>query len=35
VAVRGDPLRNISTLEQAQAVIKGGLAVKAPAGTVR
>jgi imidazolonepropionase-like amidohydrolase len=32
VAVRGDPLRDITTLEHVDAVIKGGALVKAPTG---
>jgi imidazolonepropionase-like amidohydrolase len=35
VAVRGDPLQDISILEQVDAVIKGGLVFKAPPGTTR
>jgi len=35
VAVRGDPLEDISILEQVDAVIKGGLVFKAPPGTTR
>ena len=35
VAVRGDPLQDISILEQVDAVVKGGLVFKAPAGTTR
>ncbi len=35
VAVRGDPLADISTLEQVEAVVKGGLVFKAPPGKTR
>jgi imidazolonepropionase-like amidohydrolase len=31
VAVRGDPLRDVTLLEHVDAVIKGGRLVKAPA----
>jgi len=35
VAVRGDPLSDISVLERVEAVVKGGLVIKAPEGTVQ
>lgn len=35
VAVRGDPLQDISILERVDAVVKGGLVFKAPAGGTR
>ena len=35
VAVKGDPLEDISVMEQVQAVVKGGLVFKAPEGTVQ
>ena len=33
VAVRGDPLRDVTTLEHVDAVIKGGVLVKGPSAT--
>jgi imidazolonepropionase-like amidohydrolase len=30
IAVRGDPLQNVALLEHVDAVIKGGVLVKAP-----
>ncbi len=35
IAVKGDPLKDISILENVEAVIKGGLVFKAPPGTTR
>jgi imidazolonepropionase-like amidohydrolase len=35
VAVAGDPLQDITLLQHIEAVVKGGLVFKAPAGTVR
>ena len=35
IAVKGDPLKDISVLENVEAVIKGGLVFKAPPGTTR
>ena len=35
VAVKGDPLKDVSALEKVDAVVKGGLVFKAPADKVR
>ena len=35
VAVKGDPLKDVSVLEKVDAVVKGGLVFKAPADKVR
>jgi imidazolonepropionase-like amidohydrolase len=35
IAVKGDPLQDISVLERVEAVVKGGLVFKAPEGTTR
>ncbi len=35
IAVKGDPLDDISVLENVAAVVKGGLVFKAPSGTIR
>jgi imidazolonepropionase-like amidohydrolase len=35
VAVRGDPLENISVMEDVEVVVKGGLVFKAPEGATR